>query len=69
MCSKILELPRGNISLETRLNCRVMLHEGTLFFRLFLGSQYVSTSKPNLILRKKTKVWKKDIGTFAGLFI
>ena len=69
MCSKIVELPRGNISLETHLNCRVMLLEGTLFFRLFLGSQYVSTSKPNWILWKKTKKWKKEIGTFAGLFI
>ena len=69
MCSKIVELPRGNISLETHLNCRVMLLKGTLFFRLFWGSQYLSTSKPIWILRKKTKVWKKEIETFANLFI
>ena len=48
MCSKFtVELPRGNFSLETHLNCRVMLLTGALFFRLFSGSQYVSTSKPN----------------------
>ena len=37
------------------------------FFRLSWGSQYVSTSKPNWILRKKTKVWKREIETFASL--
>ena len=67
MCRKFTaELPRGNISLETNFNCRVMLLKGALFIRLFSGSQHVS-SKLNWILRKKTKVWKREIETFGSL--
>ena len=70
MCSKFtVELPCWNISFETHLNCRVMLLKGALFFCLFWGNQCVLTSKPNWILWKKTKVWKKEIETFASLFI
>ena len=69
MYSKIVELWRKNISSEAHLNCWLMLLRGILFFRFFWESQYVSTSKPNWILRKKTKVWKKEIEMFASLFI
>ena len=56
-CSKFtLEHPRGNITLETHLNCRVILLKGALFFRLYWGSQYVLTS---LNIAKELNIAKK----------